>query len=982
MLRSLLFTHNKKCLFSALLTAVILQFLLIQVSYAQNRTIKEYKILAVMVDFPYEEPDHYTTTGRGVFDLRNYYTDPKVRNEYYHPWDIPPHDRKYFENHLEALKNYWETVSEGRVSITFDVWLKEAGETYTMSKLFWQYGNGRSKEQTNSKLAELLQESLSTCKSREGGKIDFSKYDTFMVIHPGIGRETSDGLNDIPSAYLSSEDIGKYISSTLTFDGKTIDNGIIVPEMSSSNGIAGLNGIMAQMFGFRLGLPSFSNNKDGIPAAGGWCLMDTGAMSVGYNTLAYIPTHPDAWSKIKLGWIEPVTVLADTVLDIAATHIDNGLPRAVKVPINEHEYLLIENRFNYAPRDSLPEGIVFSDSDSSGVWMKVPHYDAYIPGKGILVWHVNDSIISQHSADNTVNDDPYRRGLDLLEADGRQDIGMVFGFGDPRADYSNGYETDTFKKNGSDTLSPSTNPNSGSMWGASTGITIKVESETSEIMRVSISFTNKVKGYPLHIAGAEDIIAADLNGDNVDEVMISHNGNYTLISGDKTYPVDSAVRPSLSYSGAGLEVTLFGIRNGKIVNYHFRDNAIETNEICPVESIADSVEYNACSIFTGSEGDGKNIFFYREINSSGIPGISYIGVFNPVTSSMSRLIASNDTSRVLSASTADGYVSLLLSDNTLKIVNLSDKSISRHILTKALWHGPVMADIDRDNKYEAIVSGGGKIIVCHIDGSSESYISDGTMVGSPALADIDGDGYPEIIQCTEKNVFAYKTGGVIAEHFPLKLLPGDITEKITSSPVIADMNNDGVLDIAFATSDYRLVSINVLGIPTYGYPVNVTGTVNSSPCLFKIAPDGETGVAFITDGGNIAAYSLKKNLNFKKSPWPMSMGGPGQSSSVVNGNIPSPLKTTAGFEFYCYPNPITGSEGTFRIIPSGTTDCTITLYTADGRQVFNKHIDAVNLIPALPNEVRIDTSDLSSGLYIAKIETKQKTIMYKIGVMK
>ena len=961
---------------------VILQSLFIQASYAQNQTVREYKILAVMVDFTYEEPDHYTTTGRGKFDLRNYYTDQKVRDEYYHPWDIPPHDRKYFENHLEALKNYWETVSEGRVTITFDVWPKETGAAYTMSKLFWQYGNGRSKEQTNSKLAELLQESLTTCKSREGGKIDFSKYDTFMVVHPGIGRETSDGLNDIPSAYLSNDDIKKYFSSTLNIDGKTIDNGIIIPEMSSSNGIAGLNGIMAQMFGFRLGLPSFSNNKDGIPAAGGWCLMDTGAMSFGYNTLAFIPTHPEAWSKIKLGWIEPVTVNSDTVLDIAATHIDNGLPRAVKVPINENEYLLIENRFNYAPRDSLPEGIVFSDSDSSGVWMSVPHYDAYIPGKGVLIWHVNDAIITQHSLDNTVNDDTFRRGLDLLEADGQQDIGMTFGFGDPRADYSNGYETDTYKKNGSDTLSSSTNPNSGSMWGASTGITIKVESEPSEIMRVSISFTNKVNGYPLHIAGADDIIAADLNNDKVDEVIVSHNSNYILISGDKTFPIDSIVKPSISYSGTGSEIPLFGIKNGKIVNYLFHDNILESKEICPVETGKENIEYNNFSIFTGSSGNLRNIFFYRELNSSGIPVNSYIGVFNPETLSMSWSVSLNDTSCVLSASSADGYVSLLLSDNTLKIVNLYDKSINRSIPAKATWHGPVMADIDRDNNYETIITGGGKIIVFRLDGSSESYILDGTAVGSPALADIDKDGYPEIIQCTEKNVFAYKTGGVVAEHFPLKLIPGDTSEKIISSPVIADMNNDGVLDIAIATSDCRLVSLSVSGFPTYGYPINVNGTVNSTPCLFKINTDGETGVACITSGSDIIAYNLKKNLNLEKSPWPMSQGGPGMSSSLVNDSIVSQVKKSAGFEFYCYPNPITGREGTFRIVPSGKTDCTITLYTADGRQVYNKYIDSGDLIPAIPNEIRINTSDLSSGLYIAKIETKQKTVMYKIGVMK
>ncbi|GAG23801.1 unnamed protein product, partial [marine sediment metagenome] len=260
---------------------------------------------------------------------------------------------------------------------------------------------------------------------------DFSQFDTFIIIHAGLGRETSGGvINDIPSAYISREDFDTYLGTSLIVDDITIEHGIIVPEMASTNGIYGLNGIMAQMFGFRLGLPSFSNNKEGISGAGGWCLMDTGNMVWGYGTLGFIPTHPCIWSKIELGWIEPVTVTSDTTLDIAATHLNTGQHRGIKVPITNDEYLLIENRYNYAPADSLPKSITFSDTDTSGVWIDVDHYDAFIPGKGILIWHVNGSIIESNRADNTINDDPYRRGLYLLEADGRQDIGTTLLFGD------------------------------------------------------------------------------------------------------------------------------------------------------------------------------------------------------------------------------------------------------------------------------------------------------------------------------------------------------------------------------------------------------------------------------------------------------------------------------------------------------------------------------------------------------------------------
>ena len=261
---------------------------------------------------------------------------------------------------MTALDNYWQTVSKGIVTIKADVWPRDNDQAYTMSKRFYKYGNGRNDEQTYAKLVELLSEALTTCKTIEGDNIDFGDYDTFMVIHAGIGSETSDMLNDIPSAYVNLQDILTYNDGPLVIDGVRIDNGLIVPEMTAANGVGGLNGIMAQMFGHRLGLPSMSNNKEGMPGAGGWSLMDTGAMSYGHSSRGFCPTHPCVWSKIELGWVEPVVVSADTTLDIVATHIVSDLPCAVKIPITDDEYLLLENRERYAPRDTLAVACIFT----------------------------------------------------------------------------------------------------------------------------------------------------------------------------------------------------------------------------------------------------------------------------------------------------------------------------------------------------------------------------------------------------------------------------------------------------------------------------------------------------------------------------------------------------------------------------------------------------------------------------------------------
>ena len=81
---------------------------------AAQEEVEDWRILALRVDFPLEEPDEPTTTGRGGFDLRSL---SEALPDYRHPYDTPPHDRVHYEHHLEALARYYGVVSGGRVRI-------------------------------------------------------------------------------------------------------------------------------------------------------------------------------------------------------------------------------------------------------------------------------------------------------------------------------------------------------------------------------------------------------------------------------------------------------------------------------------------------------------------------------------------------------------------------------------------------------------------------------------------------------------------------------------------------------------------------------------------------------------------------------------------------------------------------------------------------------------------------------------------------
>ena len=116
--------------------------------------------------------------------------------------------------------------------------------------------------------------------------------------------------------------------------------------------------------------------------------------------------------------------------------------------------------------------------------------------------------------------------------------------------------------------------------------------------------------------------------------------------------------------------------------------------------------------------------------------------------------------------------------------------------------------------------------------------------------------------------------------------------------------------------------------------------------------------------------------------WPMWKGGPELTSALLNSKIISDVKTSARFEAFCYPNPITGNTGTFRITTTSATDCTITVYTADGIKIFERYIPEHNIIPGVPNDVTMNASGLARGLYIAHIKTRKNSLQYKLGLMK
>lgn len=451
-------------------------------------------ILAVMVEF--REEDNRFTTGNGTFDLDFLRRDDIII-------DPLPHDRGYFEAHLEFAQNYFSTVSGGLLDIEHRI----VPEIVQLDQPMSAYAPLGETGEENFKLALLARDAWQ--KAGETGAIDVEGFDPdrtmFIVFHAGSGRNielmgtTLDKTpQDIPSVYLGAESLQRLLQEP-GFNGFdigdpdiSVTNTALLPQTQSRSGedVTGqpfvlelsINGLLVANIGSFLGLPDLFNTETGASAIGRFGLMDGASI---FSYLGLFPPEPSAWEKMHLGWIEPFDVRLDTGEPIPLPAVSLRRPKSLaRHAISRDEYFLVENRHRnpsgnpleitirtpegtYVTRNIAPDDERFDPLSSSsyneilepGVIVNVSSFDWSLPGGpdpggdgitgtdddrmlngGMLIWHIDEAVIQSTIDDNRVNANSDRRGVQLVEADGARDIGRQPGLQQNR--FTNGHAFD------------------------------------------------------------------------------------------------------------------------------------------------------------------------------------------------------------------------------------------------------------------------------------------------------------------------------------------------------------------------------------------------------------------------------------------------------------------------------------------------------------------------------------------------------------
>jgi hypothetical protein len=257
-----------------------------------------------------------------------------------------------------------------------------------------------------------------------------------------------------------------------------------------------------------------------------------------------------------------------------------------------------------------------------------------------------------------------------------------------------------------------------------------------------------------------------------------------------------------------------------------------------------------------------------------------------------------------------------------------------------IFSTPAIADLDKDGKKEIVFSSNGNLLYAlrwngteWMDGDSNpatqgvfKVMGQPNNYGTPAIADLDHDGFPEIVFASrDGNLYAWHSNGTNLTGFPIALGgpanssvaigmldgPADTTPEIVAiagagddslyvfepngarrpgfpvplkvsggygkepSPALADMNGDGYLDIVAAGTDGRLYVFDRNGVlfPAFAN-VRFSGLTDaateSSPVVADINGDGSPDIVIGDDNSTLSAFDNQGRL---LAGFPISLGG-------------------------------------------------------------------------------------------------------------
>lgn len=252
----------------------------------------------------------------------------------------------------------------------------------------------------------------------------------------------------------------------------------------------------------------------------------------------------------------------------------------------------------------------------------------------------------------------------------------------------------------------------------------------------------------------------------------------------------------------------------------------------------------------------------------------------------------------------------------------------------SIFGSAAVGDLDRDGLLEVVFGGdssagdfykaGGRIVALSFDGRRK-WVRDTEQIiaSSPVLADLDADGYLDVVVGTGffygsaadgttnnyigNRIYALDRFGRDLPGWPYVTAANNSDGRVIGSPAIADMDRDGFLDVVAVDNSSRIHVVNRLGQALrIGSALSTPQPFFSSPIIVDVGGDGDLDVVVSSsievnaydpfDGPNGRLTNLGRDLNasYGATPAVGKLAGDGSrtlvalANTIVGGQLRSP----------------------------------------------------------------------------------------------
>ncbi len=944
----------------------------------------------------------------------------------------------YFERAFLFMEQYWEQVSVGQLVVHTTV----SDSVYRLPETMAYYGYDPLFEERQTL---FIRDAILAADD----DIDMSAFDAHICVHAGAGQE-SDVLGNSPeqlwsvfapfevlSAYLpDSTGVNGILTNDRTPEGDPyyVKFALVLPEVESQDEtpsgqpfVFGMTGVYAHEFGHVVGLPDlYDTTPADFPDSQGLGAFDIMAAGT-WNANGFVPARPSAWCLYDLGYLDAEVVTRSQRVELGAVAGDAGapagLPRLAAIPLGGDEYFLVENRV----QDPNENGL-FDWNDVNGDSLfdyyiddyEGAEFDFFLPGdgagSGLLIFHVDPSVIAANFVANTVVGDPKHKGVDLEEADGIEDLD-----GYPRSIESFGSPNDAFRAGNRVRFAPDTVPSTVSSFGVPTFVTIDSVSAAGPVMSFTVAFDRRKGGsWPAVITGplgGNHPVAVDLDPEieGLETVVVDTTGGVWIIAADGTMPhgapfarigPDADTTPAIGdVDGDGAADLVVVAADGTIYAWHGDGTEVVDGDMDPAttgvfarvgRSLKDAVPVlarlggpvDAVIAGTPADADGMGEVVWAELVGDDPAHPVRLGRAEvPGDATAPALVFATTEPTILVPAVAAGRTRFFAvrPDPLGGPASSTELPRERAELQYAV-RSVVAGDLD----------GNGRLDVAASDdhGQIELYSTDVPLAGGGelttlsalpgwplqlglgvahdlALADMDHDGRVEVlVSAFDGRLYAVNFNGTPQLSFPHPTgSPDRSIPRLVPSPLAVDLEGDERPEILFMAGDGRAFAVGADGRVLDGWPLPGPAGKGALAILADLEGDGRLDWVVPSEIGastSLVAYDLGPGT--LAGAWTGYRGGPTNSGILT---VPAPPSMPQEFlrEFYVYPNPVAGGRATIHFSLGDPATVDVEILDATGRVVARPA--AGEALPGrTDHEVRWDVRDAASGVYLARLSVK------------